>query len=225
MKKFIAYYRVSTQKQGDSGLGLESQKAIINHFAKDCNIIKEYIEIASGGSLEKRPQLEEAINHVLSDKNNYLIVSKADRLSRNVVDALTVYDKLEERLICCDIPNTDKFTLTIIFAVAERERLLIKIRTKEALKAKRIRENKNIINGARFHKQKPIHLKEALQKSIKIRKENSLEKNQKSIKLAKQLRNDGYSLKNIANSLNNLGFTTSRGFEFREIQVSRLLQI
>ena len=105
--------------------------------------------------------------------------------------------------------------------LSNKDWMLIAI--EEALKAKRIREGKEIINGARFHKQKPTHLKEALQKSIKVRRENFLEKNQKTIKLAKQLKNDGYSLKNIANSLNNLGFATSRGFEFGATQVSRIL--
>jgi hypothetical protein len=61
------------------------------------------------------------------------MVYKADRLSRNVRDALEIFDRIEERLISCDSPNTDRFVLTVLFAIAERERLNTKLRTKLAL--------------------------------------------------------------------------------------------
>lgn len=223
-KKYIAYYRVSTRRQGESGLGLESQMSIIDYFVKSdkAEIIAKYTEVRSGATIEKRPKLKEAIERVKKE-GAYLIVAKADRLGRDAKEALGIYDDLNEKLMCCDIPNTDRFTLTIFFAVAERERFLTKIRTKGALDAKRKRESKEIINGAPFHKNK-VDTKKAAMISGEIRRERSLERQKQLILLAKQLRDDGYTLRKIATSLNHFGYKTQRGKNFTASQISRLLE-
>ncbi|MFK7983226.1 MAG: recombinase family protein, partial [Saprospiraceae bacterium] len=138
MKNYIAYYRVSTEKQKKSGLGLESQKAIIQHFSEidKATIVKEFTETESGKAIDNRPQLQQAINYCL--KNGYtLIVAKLDRLSRDVEHIFQIKKKLGKLFISCDLPNTDSLTLSIFAGIAQRERELISIRTKLALKAKK----------------------------------------------------------------------------------------
>ena len=99
-------------------------------------MIEEFIETKSGKNLLNRPQLMAAIRCCQQDKAT-LVVAKIDRLSRNTEDALQVYRMLGERLESCDIPNLDKFTLTLFTAIADRERELIALRTKAALAEKR----------------------------------------------------------------------------------------
>jgi DNA invertase Pin-like site-specific DNA recombinase len=135
-KGIITYYRVSTKSQGESGLGLEAQKALIAHYFNSNNIIKEFKEVASGKYYDasNRPLLCEAIK--LCKENNYtLVVAKVDRLSRITEHALSIYGELEGNLQSCDIPNLDKFTLTLFMAIADREREMIGLRTKQALTA------------------------------------------------------------------------------------------
>ena len=93
--KYVAYHRVSTKRQGESGLGIQGQQAIIRHFVRDGEIIAEFTEVASGDSMLKRPKLREAID-LVKKENATLVVAKADRLSRNALDALTLYDEIEK---------------------------------------------------------------------------------------------------------------------------------
>ena len=83
MKTYIAYYRVSTKRQGESGLGLEAQKQAVNLYAKNNGrILQEFTEVESGKK-DKRPQLEQAINQC-KQKEATLLIAKLDRLTRNV---------------------------------------------------------------------------------------------------------------------------------------------
>ena len=141
--KVVCYYRVSTKGQGESGLGLEAQRAYIGHFVASnakYEIVKEVTEVATAKYMdcETRPLLCEALE-MCKANGYYLAVAKLDRLSRNTQHVLTIFEKLKERLISCDIPNVDKFTLTIFAAIAEREREMIGIRTKQALDARKER--------------------------------------------------------------------------------------
>lgn len=125
---FIAYYRVSTKKQGDSGLGLDAQRAAVKNYTKD--IYKEYVEVESGKN-PKRPRLLAAIEEC-KKTGHTLLVAKLDRLARNVhfVSAL-MESKVPFR--CIDMPEADNFTIHIFAALAEREAKLISDRTKAAL--------------------------------------------------------------------------------------------
>lgn len=228
MKKYIAYYRVSTKKQGESGLGLDAQKAIIHHFVKDADLIAEYVEVRSGGSLEGRIELRAAIDHAKRE-NATLIIAKADRLSRNVIDALTIFDELNENIKCCDMPaETSRFMLTMIFAFAEHERLLISLRTKAALDAKKEREGKTKINGAAFHnkdKEGYAHnLRVAGAESAKLRKASTSLKQRNLILISKQLREKGESMQKIAITLQNYGYKTENQKEITATHVFRMLK-
>ena len=141
MEKYVSYTRVSTKKQGTSGLGLESQERIIDYFTKG-EIVDKYTEVYSGTNLNKCVELRKAITKA-KELGAKLILAKSDRF-RCVDDALSVMAELGEgNLICCDIPNADRFTFILFFAIAEREALITSLRTKQALESisMKIKEN------------------------------------------------------------------------------------
>ncbi len=130
---YCLYARVSTKRQGDSGLGLQAQRDIVKHFYPD--IHREFVEVRSGKNIQDRPILAEAIEYCLKH-DMVLVVAKVDRLTRSTKDGLDILDRLKGRIRFCDLPGEpDKFMLTLFFAFAERERELISIRTKGALKS------------------------------------------------------------------------------------------
>lgn len=196
--KYVSYIRVSTKKQGKSGLGLESQQEILNHYLGTDNV-KTFIEIESGGNTE-RPELKKAIE--LCKKNNYgLAVAKLDRLSRNTEFALKVFSELDEFLFSCDIPQQkgskmDKFILTIISAIADREKELIGIRTKAALKRKVERDGQWRVGNKDF--------KEVLKQGNKARTEKALNRgnNKRVFDAITMFLEKGFGWSEIARKLN-----------------------
>lgn len=139
--KFIAYYRVSTAKQGASGLGLEAQRAAVTKYADehDGELIAELRETESGAkkALSKRKELAKALKACkLHDAT--LIVAKLDRLARDTAFILGLRDAGVE-FIACDFPLANRLVLTIIAAIGEYERELISQRTKAALAAAKAR--------------------------------------------------------------------------------------
>lgn len=142
-RQFISWRRVSTAKQGRSKLGLSAQQTIIEHFVQveGGELIADYCEVYTGTELSGCSQLRKAIEHCKSSGAT-LIIAKTDRF-RNTVEALQIFDEVGGNIYFCDLPSTEKFMLTLFFALAEREALLISIRTKAALGAikKNIAEN------------------------------------------------------------------------------------
>jgi len=215
-KKYVLYYRVSTKKQGDSGLGLESQKAILLHFLNPNDVVSEFTEVMSGG-VKERPQLRAAID--LCKKHGYtLAVAKIDRLSRVTEDALSIYNELDKRLVSCDIPNLDKFTLTIFMAIADREKELIGIRTKAALQAKK---DKGHVLGTKANLTKAGRQKAWKAQAAKAAKN---ENNMRAMMLICEYRNKGMTLQAIADKLNANGFKSSQGRAFQKVTVKRLYE-
>lgn len=138
MKKYVSWRRVSTFKQSRSGLGLEAQKEIIRYFIEreGGTLIADYSECYTGTELSGCVELRKAIEHCKRE-NAVLIIAKTDRF-RNTIEALQVYEEMGDgNIMFCDLPHTDKFTLTLFFALAEREALIVSIRTKQALDAKK----------------------------------------------------------------------------------------
>ncbi len=136
--KFISYLRVSTEKQGKSGLGVEAQRAAIDNFLNGgkWKLLKEFIEIESGKNNE-RPKLKEALA-ACQRTGATLIIAKLDRLSRNVAFIANLMESGVE-FLACDFPTANRLTVHILAAMAEHEREMISKRTREALKAAKAR--------------------------------------------------------------------------------------
>ena len=141
MKTFISWRRVSTQRQGRTQLGLTAQMDIINYFVKVENgeLIDDFCEVYTGKDLAGCTELRKAIQKC-KETGAILIIAKSDRF-RNTMESLQILNEVgEKNIVFCDLPHTDKFTLTLFFALAEREALITSIRTKAALKAKKERD-------------------------------------------------------------------------------------
>ena len=151
-KRFIAYYRVSTDKQGASGLGLEAQHAVVRAYVESQGgqLVAEFEEVESGKRRD-RPQLSEAIaNAKLYDAT--LVIAKLDRLARNAYFLLSLRDA-GVKFVACDMPHANNLTITIMAAVAEEEAAMISQRTKAALQAAKARGVK--LGGYRGYKISP----------------------------------------------------------------------
>lgn len=225
----VIYKRVSTKGQGESGLGLDAQNSYIQYFVTSnskYNVIKEYTEIASAKSMhcKARPLLCEAVE--LCASNGYtLVVAKVDRLSRKTEDALYIYSKLAGRIISCDIPNLDKFTLTLYMAISDRERELISIRTKQALQAKKLKYGSIKRIGNEKGAQNLANTGAQAKAMMAIReKANNNENNIRATDTIKLLKDKGLTLRQIAEHLNERKFRTSQNKEFQKTTVKRLLE-
>lgn len=130
-RPYVIYRRVSTDGQGDSGLGLDAQEAIIRANMQR-EPVQMFTEVYSGTKLKQCKELWEAIN--LCKQNGYLLVVASYDRFRNVSEALEVVDSIGERnILFCDLPSSDRFVLTIMFAVAEKQAKMIQLKTKLAL--------------------------------------------------------------------------------------------
>jgi DNA invertase Pin-like site-specific DNA recombinase len=132
--KIVSYLRVSTAKQGHSGLGLEAQRSAIQAYADNqgAKVSREFVEIESG-KLNARPQLQVALQ-LAKVTGAVLVIAKLDRLSRNAAFLLTLRDS-GVKFIAADMPYADELTVGILALVAQQEREAISKRTKEALQA------------------------------------------------------------------------------------------
>jgi len=130
--KLVAYERVSTARQGRSGLGLEAQRKAIDAFAasKEAQVLGRFTEVESGRNND-RPELEKALG-LARLTGATLIIAKLDRLSRNAAFLLTLQAS-GVRFVACDMPEANDLTVGIMALVAQQERETISRRTKEAL--------------------------------------------------------------------------------------------
>src|SRR3954471_6836097 len=202
--KFVSYLRVSTDKQGRSGLGVEAQREAVTRFLNggDWTLTKEYVETESGRRSD-RPKLAAALAHAKAIKAK-LVFAKLDRLTRNV-DLLRSLVASGVDLVFCDLPHVPpgamgRFLLTQMASVAELEAGLISERTKAALAAAKRRGVKlGNPNGARALRGKQVGNQEAVA-SIKRRAQERAE----TLKaILSELRTDGYtSVRVMADEMN-----------------------
>lgn len=219
MNSYVIYYRVSTKKQGESGLGLDAQRSYVEHYYDGKPVIAEFTDVRSGKTISKRPELKKALA-LCQHEGATLVVAKIDRLSRDTEQALLIYRELDGRLESCDIPNLDKFTLTLFMAIADRERELIGLRTKQALDQKRKRVGEWRKGGPNAKKAAAGLIGAQTVKEMASDNENS----RRATALIDSLRQSGQSYPAIARQLNIAGFKTPRGKAFVATQVRRLHQ-
>lgn len=214
MTKYIAYYRVSTQKQGISGLGLEAQRSDVSRFVeRGGTLIAEYQDIESGKN-NNRPNLIKAIEDCKKQRAK-LLIAKLDRLSRNASFILMLRDSKVD-FVCCDMPDANSITIGIMAILAQDERERTSQRTKAALgelkkHGKKLGTPENLTEQARVN-------------SLKIRQANAYndENNRKAEALIVSMRGQGKTFYQITKDLDNLGFKTRTGKTFQQNQVQIL---
>ena len=219
----VSYYRVSTSKQGKSGLGLEGQQAAVEDYAKrnGAQILHSYTEVESGRK-SARPQLQMALAHARRSKAT-LVVAKLDRLARNVAFLSALMDSGVE-FVACDNPHANRLTIHILAAVAEDEARRISERTKAALAAYKARGGKL---GGSLDQCRNLS-QEAREQGARAAgatdRANADQAYADLYPIITELREEGLSLAAIAPRLNDMGHTTRRGKSWNAVQVSRVLE-
>ena len=215
MSRYVAYFRVSTARQGQSGLGLEAQQAAVLRFLpSDAIRVADFVEVESGRK-SARPQLAAAIA-LAQREGAVLLVAKLDRLARSVAFLATLMES-RVRFQAVDLPAADEFTLHILAAVAQKEAAAISSRTRDALAAKKARG---------FQLGTPANLTPAARAlGLAARQANAQAnvRNRQAAQLATLLKANGATLRAIADQLNQSGYCTRRGKAFHPMGVQRLL--
>lgn len=197
---YVAYYRVSTDRQGQSGLGLEAQTAAVARIAARCPVVAEYTEIESGKQHTNRPQLLAALADAKRRKAG-LIIAKLDRLARNVHFISGLMESGVE-FIAADMPEANRLTVHILAAVAEHEREMTSQRTKDALAAAKARGT--VLGNPKWE--------ESLANARTAK--NPTRPSTQLVDLISHHRAGGESLRAIARRLNTLGLRTPKGCEW-----------
>ncbi len=221
MTDYVAYMRVSTAKQGRSGLGLEAQRAAITGFLREGDrlLSPEFVETESGKH-DNRPELAKALNRCKLTGAT-LLVAKLDRLSRNVAFIATLQDA-GVRFVAADMPEANELTIHVMAAMAQHERKAISKRTKEALAAAKARGKQ--LGG--WRSRKDGNPREAVDHRLGTlaRQERAAEFNGRVSQAIAEMQADGASsMAEIARRLNDEGIRTRRGGQWQATQVSRVL--
>jgi DNA invertase Pin-like site-specific DNA recombinase len=212
---YILYLRASTQRQGQSGLGLEGQRLIAHRFLQPGDhILSEYIEVESGRK-HNRPEMAKAIVETRS-AGATLLVAEMSRLARSVYFTSKLMEE-RVRFKACDIPNADEFTINIMAAVAQKAAKDISESTKRGLAAKKAR-GFTLGTPANFTDHSRGVGREAMQRNAQEHVANK-----QARRLAGLLRQQNFTLAAIAAELNAHGYRTRRGGLFHKTSVLRLL--
>jgi DNA invertase Pin-like site-specific DNA recombinase len=213
--RYIAYYRVSTARQGKSGLGIEAQKQAVQAHLNGEKPISEFVEIESGRRSD-RPQLAAALAACRVHKAT-LVIAKLDRLARNVAFVSSLMEAGVE-FEACDFPQANRLTIHILAAVAEHEARMISDRTRAALGAAKRRGMK--LGGFRGRAGTCTDL-------AKARAARTAKARERAIDLAatiEELRLSGaQSLRSIAAGLNSRSIVAARGGQWSAAQVRNVI--
>lgn len=222
--KFIVYLRVSTQKQGRSGLGLEAQKKAVTDYLNGgaWSVVAEFTEVESGKSDANRPQLQRAIQacRIYGAK---LLIAKLDRLSRNAAFLLNLDADLKRMklgFVAADMPDANEMTIGIMAVVAQGEREMISARTKAALAAAKARG----ISLGRAKGEGNVMTDEYRAKATVVLKARAESRASDLAPIISDLRAAGAtSLRSLAAGLNQAGIAPPRGATWSPMAVSRTL--
>ena len=217
--KAISYVRVSTSQQGRSGLGLEAQQSAVSEFCKreGIDLNGEYIEIETGkgsDALDRRPKLAAALKEA-KKQGAHIIVSKLDRLSRDVHFISGLMSERVPFLVAELGPDVDPFVLHLYAALSEKERQMISQRTKNALQAAKSR-------GVKLGNR--TNLAEAQAKGTDSIRQVASDFAKKVWPIIRAYKADGLSLRKIAEQLNEQGVATARGGKWQAAQVSAIVK-
>ncbi|MFD1555402.1 recombinase family protein [Paraburkholderia silviterrae] len=213
--QFIAYYRVSTARQGMSGLGLDAQREAVARYLNggEWELMGEFTETETGkgaNPLEKRPQLRAALE-LCKRRGATLIIAKLDRLARNVAFIAGMLES-KVKFVACDMPDANELTVHIMAAFAEHEAKRIGERTRDALAAAKAR-------GVRLGVAGPANLKP----NLEARKESADAFAGKLAGLIVGFRARSLTQRAMVSELNALGIKAPNGGEWHRGQLCRLL--
>lgn len=217
MPHFLAYYRVSTRGQEQSGLGLDAQRAEVARFLADepeATLVGELTEVQSGKEDGNRPLLQQALSRC-KETGATLLVSKLCRLSRDAAFVLTLMKDSKVRFRVASMPQADNFQLGIWAVLNQQERETISRRTREALAAAKARGVR--LGGAGGSSN-------SLTAMNRARSRNADDHARAVGPLIQSLRSRGNTLREIATVLNESGSRTAQGCEWQATQVQRVLR-
>ena len=233
-RPYVSWVRVSTKGQGESGLGLEAQKAINRYYMGGVEPSAEFVEVYSGTKLDQCEELWKAIRYAKLN-NALLVIAKADRF-RDVVDALRILDEMGEgNIVFCDAPSSSRLILTILFSVYEHQARIGRINTKLALgvRKKQCAEKGGFTSRSGAYRERlgrpdvsATHMSAMRNASAEARREkrdnNPGYKN--ALRVATDMRKRSATLHEICTTLNSMSdMTPPRGGKWSEGQVSRML--
>lgn len=229
-QRVVAYYRVSTQKQGESGLGLAAQETAVNAYVAgiDAKVIATYTEIESGRKAD-RPKLAAALAHAKRARAT-LVIAKLDRLSRNVAFLANLMESGVD-FIACDNPHATRLTIHILAAVAEEEARAISDRTKKALAAAKARGTTKTGRSWTDAKTNANLTAEARARGSKVGTAAIVANKREAyafivpIIADMKAQNPELSLRAIATELNAMGELTRNGSAWTAVQVARVLKL
>lgn len=211
MKSYIAYYRVSTDRQGRSGLGLNAQRnAVAGYLSGRGHLLAEFTEIESG-QRKDRPQLTAALNACRQHRST-LVIARLDRLARNVHFISGLMESNAD-FVACDMPEASRLTIHILAAVAEHEREIISQRTKEALREAKAR-------GIRLGNPYAINV---VHLAHQANREQAHTFAAPLLLLVYSMRQQGMTLQAIANEMNQRRISTARGGSWHPQTIQNLL--
>ncbi|TCA33679.1 DNA invertase [Rhizobium leguminosarum bv. viciae] len=215
MLRYVRYTRVSTARQGQSGLGLEAQDLDIDVYLKNYSdvpyeVIGSFQDIESGAN-DDRPELQKALD-LCRKTGAVLLVAKLDRLSRKVARIATLMEDKRVKFAVANLPRADKAMLHMYAVMAEMERDFISARTKAALAVAKSRGSK--LGGLR---DKTLKRNEAIQ-------EKAAGEARKLMATISPMRDGGATLTQIADALTANGVKTSRGGSWTATQVARVIE-
>lgn len=218
-QKLIAYYRVSTAKQGASGLGLGGQTAAVEEYADATGggMLRAYTEVETGKRSD-RPELAKALADAKRSRAT-LVIAKLDRLARNV-HFLSGLMEAGVEFVCCDMPSANRLTLHIMAAVAEDEAKRISERTKAALAAYKARGG---VLGA-YRLSGGRNLEASRRAGVAARALAADAYADLAPAIATMRTEENLSLRAIAGRLNADGHTTRHGRPWNPVQVGRVLK-
>ena len=215
IKKFVAYYRVSTVQQGKSGLGLDAQKETVMNYLNggDWELLAEFTEVESGTSknnntLSKRPMLKQALDYCKKQKAT-LVIAKLDRLARNVH---FISGLLESgiKFVAADFPEANELTIHLLSVFAQHETKMISTRTKDALAQAKLRGVK--LGNPRLDECRPVSSEGAINFANELKP------------ILTSFISNNYTQRQMVEELNKLNIKTSRGNDWSQIQLQRTLK-